>query len=153
MVNTTTTGFPGGPGGGAGGPGRSGAAADAALIAYLEANRGDATYLVAAFSSMSSAPIIIATGEPVITIGGFNGADPAPTLAQFQQLVASGQVRYLLVSTQGPGGGGGGGGPGGGGSGSAISTWATQHGTAVDAASYGGTASGGTLYDLRGAAS
>ena len=56
---------------------------------------------MAAFGSQSSAPLIIATGEPVMTIGGFNGADPAPTLAQFQQLVADGQVRYVLVGGAG----------------------------------------------------
>ena len=28
----------------------------------------------------------LATGEPVMAIGGFNGTDPSPTLAQFQQL-------------------------------------------------------------------
>jgi 4-amino-4-deoxy-L-arabinose transferase-like glycosyltransferase len=106
------------------------------LVSYLEAHRGNAEYLVAAFGSQSSAPIIIASGEPVITIGGFNGADPAPTLAQFEALVAAGKVRYVLVS-----GGGGFGGPGGGSS--AITTWVTAHGTAV---TYGATSSAGTLY-------
>ena len=36
---------------------------DTALIAYLEANRNGAEYLVATFGSQSSAPIIIATGH------------------------------------------------------------------------------------------
>jgi 4-amino-4-deoxy-L-arabinose transferase-like glycosyltransferase len=134
----------GGPGGGrAGGPGAE--QADAALIAYLEANRGDATYLVAAFGSGSSAPIIIASGQPVMTIGGFNGGDPAPTLAQFEALVAQGKVRFVLLGGQG----GGQGGPGGNGS-SSITSWVTQHGSAVPAASYGGTGTG-NLYDLAGA--
>jgi len=132
--------------GAGGGPGST-AAADTTLIDYLEANRGDATYLVAAFGSQSSESIIIATGEPVMTIGGFNGGDPAPTLAQFQQLVAQGQVRFVLVS--GTGGGGQGGGPGGGsGTSSAITTWVTTNGTAV---SLSGTT--GTLYDLAGVTS
>ena len=134
------TGF-GGAGAGSGGT----ASADAALISYLEANQGDATYLVAAFGSQSSAPIIIATGRPVITIGGFNGGDPAPTLDQFKAMVAAGEVRFILISGNG---GGLGGGPGGAsGSGSAISSWVTANATAVPASSYGG-ATGGTLYDL-----
>jgi 4-amino-4-deoxy-L-arabinose transferase-like glycosyltransferase len=133
--------------GGVGNGGPGGAATDQGLIDYLDANRGGATYLVAAFGSQSSASIIIATGEPVITIGGFNGGDPAPTLDQFEQLVASGAVRYLLVSGAG---GGFGGGPGGGTT-SSISQWAEQHGTAVDASAYGGSGPG-TLYDLSGAA-
>ena len=96
---------------------------------------------MAAFGSQSSAPIIIATGQPVITIGGFNGGDPAPTLDQFRSMVAAGEVRFILIS-------GAGGGPGGGsGSGSAISAWVTAHAAPVSADSYGGAASG-TLYDL-----
>ena len=83
--------------------------ADAALISYLEQHQGTAKYLVVAFGSQSSASIIIASGKPVVTIGGFNGGDNAPTLAQFKQLVASGQLRYVLVSGNGGGGGGMGG--------------------------------------------
>ena len=137
--------------GGAGTPGAGarggGAQASAGLVGYLEANRGSARFLVAAFGSGSSAPIIIASGEPVMTIGGFNGADPAPTLAQFQALVAAGDVRFVLVGGMGAGGGAGGpGGPGGGGSGQ-ISSWVAQHGTLVPATTYGGTGAG-NLYDL-----
>ena len=136
----TGTGF-GGARAGAGGT----ASADTALISYLEANQGDATYLVAAFGSQSSAPIIIATGRPVITIGGFNGGDPAPTLDQFKAMVAAGEVRFILISGNG---GGVGGGPGGAsGSGSAISSWVTTNATAVPASSWGG-GTDGTLYDL-----
>ena len=89
----------GGIGGGMGGT----STADAALISYLEQHQGTAKYLVAAFGSQSSASIIIASGKPVVTIGGFNGGDNAPTLAQFKQLVASGQLRYVLVSGNGGG--------------------------------------------------
>jgi 4-amino-4-deoxy-L-arabinose transferase-like glycosyltransferase len=128
-------------GGGLGGPGGA-TTTGASLISYLEAHRNGAQYLVAAFTSRASAPIIIASGQPVITIGGFNGGDPAPTLAQFQQLVAQGKVRYILISG---GQGGGFGGPGGGGTTSAISSWATTHGTQV---SYGNDISAGTLYQL-----
>ena len=77
------------------------------MIRYLEAHQGSAKYLVAATGSQTTAPIIIATGKPVVTIGGFNGSDNAPTVAQLADLVRSGQLRYVLL-------GGGGGGPGGG---------------------------------------
>ena len=43
-----------------------------------------------------------------MAIGGFNGSDPSPTLAQFQQYVADGEIHYFIA-----GGGGFGGGPGG----------------------------------------
>ena len=98
------------PAGGFGGAptGTVGGAADSTLVDYLVANRGSATWLVAVDSSMNAGSIELASGEPVMAMGGFNGGDPAPTLAQFQALVASGQVRFLLVD-----GNGGSGGPGG----------------------------------------
>jgi hypothetical protein len=75
-----------------------------------------------------------------MSIGGFNGGDPAPTLAQFQAYVAAGQVRYFAG---GGNGGFGGGGPGGDGSGSAsqISSWVQSTFTSV-------TVGGQTVYDL-----
>ncbi len=136
-VSGPSSGGGGGFGGGQGGSSN----ANAALISYLEAHRNGAEYLVAAFTSNASDSIIIASGQPVITIGGFNGADPAPTLAQFEKLVAEGKVRYALVDNSG---GGGGGAPGGGGN--AISQWVTANGTQV---SYG--SGSGTLYDLSAA--
>ncbi len=135
---------PGGAGGGNGiGGGRGGSGggstADSALVKYLEAHQGNAKFLVATFGSMSSAPIIIATGKPVVTIGGFNGGDPYPSLAQFEKLVSSGQLTYIVL---GRGGGSGGAGPGRGGGSSAITAWVQAHGTTVD---YGGSS---TLYKL-----
>ena len=124
----------GGPGGGGGGFG-GGGSANSELISYLEANQGSAKYLVAATGSQTTAGIIIATGKPVVTIGGFNGGDPAPTVAELEAMVAAGELRYVLLSE-----GGGGGGPGGGNS--DITSWVQEHGTAVTDA---GT-TGGTLY-------
>ena len=83
---------------------------------------------------MSAAPLQLASGTAVMSIGGFNGGDPAPTLAQFQQYVAAGQVRYFI-------GGGGFGGGGGNGSGSQISSWVASHYKAI-------TVGGQTVYDL-----
>jgi 4-amino-4-deoxy-L-arabinose transferase-like glycosyltransferase len=105
-----------------------------ALVSYLEAHQGSAKYLVAATGSQATAPIIIKTGKAVVTIGGFNGQDPAPTVAQLAALVKKGELRYVLLS-------GHGGGMRGGGS-SAITTWVKQHGKVVSSV---GTTSG-TLY-------
>jgi hypothetical protein len=81
----------------------------------LKAHRGGAKYLVAANGSHTAAPIILATHQPVITMGGFMGGDPSPSVSQLRKLVASGQLRYVLLGG-GPGGPGGpGGGPPGGG--------------------------------------
>jgi hypothetical protein len=65
---------------------------------------------MAVSGSQTAAPYILASGQPIMAMGGFTSSDPAPTLAQFKQLVAEGKVRYVLV-------GGGLGGFGGGGSG------------------------------------
>jgi hypothetical protein len=78
------------------------------LLQYLLANQGTTKFLVATTGSMSAAPLIIATGKPVIAMGGFSGSDPVPTVEGLQKLVESGQLRYVLL-----GGGPGGGGPGG----------------------------------------
>jgi 4-amino-4-deoxy-L-arabinose transferase-like glycosyltransferase len=65
------------------------------VIAYLEAHRDGTKYLVAASGSMTAAPIILATHQLVVTMGGFSGQDPSPTVAQLQRLVSSGQLRYV----------------------------------------------------------
>jgi 4-amino-4-deoxy-L-arabinose transferase-like glycosyltransferase len=73
-------------------------ATDAKLIAYLEANQGTATYLVATPSSNAADTIILATGKPVMALGGFTGTDPILTSAQLQALIAAGKVRYFLLN-------------------------------------------------------
>src|ERR1700722_17549785 len=77
------------------------------MIAYLEAHRDGATWLVAVQGSTAAAAIIPETGgQPVMAMGGFRGTDPAPTLAQFQRYVKQGKVRYVLTGGGGIGGGG-----------------------------------------------
>ena len=63
-----------------------------------------------------------------MTIGGFNGSDPAPTLSEFQAMVAAGKVRYVLLGGRGPG------------RDQVIEQWVLQHGRLVT----------GSLYDLSG---
>jgi 4-amino-4-deoxy-L-arabinose transferase-like glycosyltransferase len=124
-------------GGGAMGGGGS---IGADVITYLEANQGSAKYLLAASGSQATASVIIATGKPVVTIGGFGGSDPAPTVAQLAKMVANGELKYVLVGADG----GGGGGPGGGSASSALTTWVKAHGKAVTAV----TTTSGTLYEV-----
>jgi 4-amino-4-deoxy-L-arabinose transferase-like glycosyltransferase len=101
----------GGSGGTRSGPGGgSGSTSPTALDRYLEAHRGSAEYLVAVDGAQSAEGIILATGKPVMAMGGFTGTDHAPTVAEFKKLVASGKVHYVLVG--GSGGSGGFGGPG-----------------------------------------
>ncbi|MFE6399433.1 ArnT family glycosyltransferase [Streptomyces alboflavus] len=110
----------------------------------LEANASAYTWAAAAIGSQNAASHQLATGEPVMAIGGFNGSDPSPTLAQFKSYVADGRIHYFIA---GGGMGGGAGGARGGGAGgdqgtaAQISSWVTKNFTEV-------TAGDATFYDL-----
>jgi hypothetical protein len=55
---------------------------------------------VAATSGSDSASgYQLATGDPVMAIGGFNGTDPAPTLAEFEQFVRDGDIHYYIAGS------------------------------------------------------
>jgi 4-amino-4-deoxy-L-arabinose transferase-like glycosyltransferase len=106
------------------------------INALLTTDAGSYTWVAAAIGSNSASGYQLATELPVMPIGGFNGSDPSPTLAQFQQYVADGDIHYFI------GGGSRGGGMNAGGSTSSeISTWVSQNFTAQ-------TVDGVTIYDL-----
>jgi 4-amino-4-deoxy-L-arabinose transferase-like glycosyltransferase len=132
-------------GGGAGGPalgngGPDGQGTSSALIDYLVANRGNARWIVAVNGSGTAGQIELATGLPVMAMGGFTGSDPWPTLERLQQYIASGELRFVVV------GGGLGGGIGGfGGSSSSVESWVASTCTAVTSVS-------SSLYDCAVAA-
>jgi hypothetical protein len=137
------TGGPGGAGlgGGGGRAGALGGAVSTKMIAYLEAHRNGATWLVAVRGSDSAAAIILRSGGiPVMAMGGFSGTDPAPTLAQLQQYVAEGKLHYVLIGAGGIGGFGG----GAAGTASSVNSWVEQNCTAVPASAYGGSAASST---------
>jgi 4-amino-4-deoxy-L-arabinose transferase-like glycosyltransferase len=136
-----TGGFPqGGPGGGAGGLLGS-STPSAALTTLLRADASKYTWVAATVGSNQAAGYQLAADKPVMALGGFNGSDPYPTLAQFQSYVKAGKVHYFI-------GGGMGFGQQNGGSkaASAISSWVQQNFTAT-------TVGGVTVYDLTSGAS
>jgi 4-amino-4-deoxy-L-arabinose transferase-like glycosyltransferase len=132
---------PGGPGGFGGGQRGGmgglldGGTPDAELVALLRQDADRYSWVAAAIGSNSAAGVQLATGDPVMAIGGFNGSDPAPSLAQFQQLVAEGRIHYFL------GGGRMGGSMGGSDAARQISAWVQDNFTAT-------TVGGATVYDL-----
>jgi 4-amino-4-deoxy-L-arabinose transferase-like glycosyltransferase len=67
----------------------------------------DKRWAAATVGSHMAGTLQLETGASVMPIGGFTGSDNAPTLEQFQQYVADGEVGYFLVSERGPGGRGG----------------------------------------------
>lgn len=120
----------------AGGPGGESSAAVAAL---LRQNAGGYTWAAATVSSMNAAGYQLTGDVPVMSIGGFGGGDPSPTLEQFQQYVAEGAIHYFVAG----GRGGFGGGPGSASESEAarISQWVQDNFTATEV-------DGVTVYDL-----
>ncbi|MDJ0108965.1 glycosyl transferase, partial [Rhodococcus erythropolis] len=134
-TTSTTDGTRGAMGGGAAGGLLQGSTPGAAIVSTLEENSDQFTWVAAAIGSNSASGYQLATQSPVMAIGGFNGSDPSPTLAQFQQYVSEGKIHFFIA------GGGMGGGMNAEGTATAISTWVTENFTAT-------TVDGVTLYDL-----
>ncbi|MEV7312704.1 glycosyltransferase family 39 protein [Streptomyces microflavus] len=132
--------FGGGGGGGMGGL-LNGASVSTEAKALLEKDADAYTWAAAAVGAQNAAGYQLATGEPVMAIGGFNGSDPSPTLAQFKKYVAEGKVHYFVSGGTGGGMGGGGMGGGGNGTSSQIFSWVTENFTEV-------TVGSATFYDL-----
>lgn len=70
---------------------------DPRLIAYLEAHAHNAAFLVATSAVQTAIPIMWATGEPVMALGGYSGYDPILTPARLAAAVQSGRVRLFLL--------------------------------------------------------
>jgi glycosyltransferase involved in cell wall biosynthesis len=113
------------------------------LHAYLEASfpfpfritvadnaSTDATWLVAVAADQTASSIILESGEPVISTGGWSGSDNAMTLARLKSLVQSGKLHYIVISSTG-----------GQGTNSEIATWVAEHGTAVKSSAYSASSS------------
>ncbi|MFE3181433.1 ArnT family glycosyltransferase [Streptomyces violascens] len=120
----------GGMGGGMGGL-LDGAKVSAEAEALVAKDADRYTWAAAAIGSQNAASYQLATGKPVMAIGGFNGSDPSPTLEEFKKYVAEGKVHYFIASGGGMMGGGG----------SAISSWVESSFKKV-------TVGAGAFYDL-----
>jgi len=145
--------FPGGFGGGPGGTGRfpggfggrgfggggglgGNTQVSSALTTLLTTGSVGYTWAAATVGSESAAPLQLATGRPVLAIGGFNGTDPAPTLAEFERLVSEHKIHYFVGQNRSSFGGGSG-------AAAEITSWVEAHFTAT-------TIGGVTVYDLGG---
>jgi 4-amino-4-deoxy-L-arabinose transferase-like glycosyltransferase len=135
---TTAGGRGGTTAGGLGGLLNAGTASSA-LVKALQADSSSYTWVAATVGSNNAAGLQLGADRPVMSIGGFNGTDPTPTLAQFESYVTAGKIHYFVA---GGGMGGGGGGFGGSdGTASSITQWVESHFTAK-------TIGGETVYDL-----
>ena len=129
--------LPGGGGPGGGGPGGllDAASPSDEVVSTLLADADQYTWIASAVGANNAAGYQLATEQPVMPLGGFNGSDPSPTLVEFQQYVADGKIHYFIE--------GGRIGPSNGGSSeaSSISTWVSENFASVDV-------DGTVMYDL-----
>jgi len=134
----TDGGFAGrGPGGGIlGSPTPS-----AELTALLRQDSSSYTWVAAAVGSNNAAGYQLAVDAPVMAVGGFNGTDPAPTLEQFQALVAAKRIHYFVGGGTAMGGRGEAADTGGSDDAARIAQWVQEK---FAATSVGST----TVYDL-----
>jgi 4-amino-4-deoxy-L-arabinose transferase-like glycosyltransferase len=97
---------------------------DTKLIDFLVKNNTGEKFLVAVSNASAAEPIILATGKPVMAIGGFSGNDKTLTVAKLEQMVKAGEIKYYMV----------GGGMGGGDANSSdnLTAWVEANGKAVD---------------------
>ncbi|MBP6178223.1 MAG: hypothetical protein KA473_10860, partial [Anaerolineales bacterium] len=86
-----------GPGGARpqGGDGR-GSNVNEELVNYLEANTQGMEYLLAVPSSQQGSNLVLATGRPVLFMGGFSGQDEVVTAEDLAAMVANGELRYVM---------------------------------------------------------
>ncbi|MFD3613848.1 ArnT family glycosyltransferase [Streptomyces sp. NPDC058676] len=91
------------------------------MITYLKKNQDGATWLVAVATDQTASSVILESGQPVISMGGWSGSDDAMTLAKLKSLVKSGKLHYIVVADSGQGSS----------TGSEIATWVKKNGTAV----------------------
>jgi hypothetical protein len=104
-------------------------------VKALQRDAGSFRWVAATSGSQSAAVLELASGEPVMAIGGFSNQGGNLSLAAFERYVSAGEVHYYIASSTT------GGGPGGGASSSAITSWVEAH---FKASSIGGQ----TVYDL-----
>lgn len=111
-----------------------GSTSSGTVTRLLQEDAESYTWVAATIGSNSAAGYQLASEEPVMAVGGFNGSDPSPTLARFKQYVAEGEIHYFIA---------GGGMSARGADDSSIASWVAATFTAQ-------TVDGVTLYDLSG---
>jgi 4-amino-4-deoxy-L-arabinose transferase-like glycosyltransferase len=127
-------GFGGGRGGGGAGLLGGSTTVNSALTKLLDADASKYTWVAAAIGSNNAASYQLAVQHAVMPIGGFNGSDPSPTLAEFKADVAAGKIHYFIGGSLGRSNGGSN-------VSSKISAWVAANFTAK-------TVGGVTVYDL-----
>ncbi|MCW5675559.1 MAG: glycosyltransferase family 39 protein [Xanthobacteraceae bacterium] len=67
------------------------------LISFLKEQHGSEKFLVAVENALLAGPLIIATGAPVMALGGYLGTDPILTPEKLAVLAESGAIRFVMI--------------------------------------------------------
>jgi 4-amino-4-deoxy-L-arabinose transferase-like glycosyltransferase len=67
------------------------------LLAFLRENRHGERFLAATPDARRAAPLIIASGEPVMAMGGYMGADAIVTPEVLAQMVQRRELRFVMI--------------------------------------------------------
>lgn len=70
---------------------------DKHLINFLMTHYIKGHFLVATPKAQASSPLILDTGLPILTLGGYSGTDPILTSAHLQLLAQKGTIQYFLL--------------------------------------------------------
>ncbi|MBB5812590.1 hypothetical protein [Streptomyces collinus] len=73
-------------------------ARDTALLDYLVAHRKGEKYLLATQAAYPAERLLRAQAQPVLVMGGFTGKTPFPSAPQLANLIATHQLRYVLLT-------------------------------------------------------
>ena len=65
------------------------------LIEFLSTNTQEIYYLAAVSNANTGAPFVLATGRPVLYMGGFNGKDPVVDAEKVMEMTADRELRYF----------------------------------------------------------
>jgi hypothetical protein len=72
-----------------------------ALTTALATDADRYTWAAATTGDNEAASLELASGAAVMSLGGYNGTDPAITLAAFEKLVAADKIHYYIADAQG----------------------------------------------------
>ena len=86
----------GGQGGGIGGGLGGSTQVSSAITKLLTSGATGYRWAAATVGAESAAPFQLASGEPIMAIGGFNGTDQTPSLAEFKAMVAAHELHYFI---------------------------------------------------------
>ena len=76
-------------------------AAQSRLLAYLADHRDGARYLVATESWGAASPYILMDEAAILPMGGFSGNASFPKPQQFESMIKTGEIHYVLLTGQG----------------------------------------------------